>query len=746
MSKTKWYARPIYLLVALALVLSLGIVALPMATQVSAQPAEVWVDDDFTTATPGWGTTHFATIQEGINAVAGGGTVNVAAGTYHEGLAINKPLTLEGENRDTTVIDGTGVSYGVETHYDYGICITAQSGVKIRNFTVQNFRIVDSRGGNPTALFFKSAGTQMEVSNVTIKNNLETGMRLGAVNPGISDSNFSDIILENNNNDAGADWTRMGTGLRFSYSSNNVFTNITVKGHHAGGILNWDQSNGNSFTNIDCNGNYIGIYFADSSTNTVAESVIKNNQKGIILWTSGESGYECDNNKIHLSSIVGNSDYGIRNVNAGIVDATNNWWGANDGPDDSSGDNAIQGSGDKISTNVDANPWIVLGISANPTSIAADGSSTSTIAADLNHNSDEAEVGDATNHIPDGTEIEFTTNAGSIGSTSTTKTTTNGIASAILTSSTTVETATVTAKAPPYGDPATVSTSVNFISNPGGITLVAAPVNILANGSSTSTITATVTTPGGNPVPNGTTVAFTTDHGTFASSTVTKQTIGGEATATLTSESSTETIIATVTATANGASDATAVFFIPAGGAEVTQSKTEFVSGNGSVDASATVDGIGTVGLEATGENIVTTATYEGNPGGVCPFTSGGNYYDVHLESVANVTSLSINFCPASEGQVIYYWDGASWVACENQVYTDGCIAVTITDETQPSLADMEGLPFGQGFPAPVGGEAYRINKVAVLAPWLALIAAIIAGTTVVMLRFRLLRRRGSSQ
>jgi parallel beta-helix repeat (two copies) len=42
-----------------------------------------------------------------------------------------------------------------------------------------------------------------------------------------------------------------------------------------------------------------------------------------------------------------------------------------------------------------------------------------------------------------------------------------------------------------------------------------------------------------------------------------------------------------------------------------------------------------------------------------------------------------------------------------------------------------------------VGGEAYPINRIAVLAPWLVLIAAIIVGATVVMLRFRLFRRRG---
>ncbi|MEW6249229.1 MAG: HYR domain-containing protein [Planctomycetota bacterium] len=62
-----------------------------------ADPPEVWVDDDFSAATPGWGTTHFAAVQAGIDAVAAGGIVNVAAGVYPEAnVTIPKSLTLRG--------------------------------------------------------------------------------------------------------------------------------------------------------------------------------------------------------------------------------------------------------------------------------------------------------------------------------------------------------------------------------------------------------------------------------------------------------------------------------------------------------------------------------------------------------------------------------------------------------------------------------------------------------------------------
>lgn len=68
--------------------------------------ATVWVDDDFTAGTPGWGVDHFATIQAGVAAVDAGGTVNVAAGNYTGGVNITKSLNLLGAQANVTPVVG----------------------------------------------------------------------------------------------------------------------------------------------------------------------------------------------------------------------------------------------------------------------------------------------------------------------------------------------------------------------------------------------------------------------------------------------------------------------------------------------------------------------------------------------------------------------------------------------------------------------------------------------------------------
>ena len=51
----------------------------------------------------------YSTIQMAVNVAIPGDMVYVRSGTYYENITINKRLILEGEDRETTVIDGNGI-------------------------------------------------------------------------------------------------------------------------------------------------------------------------------------------------------------------------------------------------------------------------------------------------------------------------------------------------------------------------------------------------------------------------------------------------------------------------------------------------------------------------------------------------------------------------------------------------------------------------------------------------------------
>ena len=241
-------------------------------------------------------------------------------------------------------------------------------------------------------------------------------------------------------------------GICLDASNNNTLTNNIATSNTKHGIY-LDGSNSNTLAGNTVSGNSeCGINLDGSNNNTLTGNIVTGNNIGIQIQPS----VDASTISVNFNNIYGNTSYGIDNtLGTSNANAENNWWGANDGP------SLSPGSGDKVSANVNYEPWIVLGVSPNPASIVADGSSTSTITCDMTINSNGADTS-GLGHIPDGTQIIFTTDKGSIGSLQATKETVNGEITAILTSSTVAGTATVAAKAPPHTDVAEDSTTVDF--------------------------------------------------------------------------------------------------------------------------------------------------------------------------------------------------------------------------------------------------------------------------------------------
>ncbi|VVB60644.1 Periplasmic copper-binding protein (NosD) [uncultured archaeon] len=77
----------------------------------------------------GSGSGNYTRIQNAIDNASSGGTIFVFHGTYNEEILVNKSLFLIGENRNTTIINGSG--------YDESVYIDGNK-INICGFTIQN--------------------------------------------------------------------------------------------------------------------------------------------------------------------------------------------------------------------------------------------------------------------------------------------------------------------------------------------------------------------------------------------------------------------------------------------------------------------------------------------------------------------------------------------------------------------------------------------------------------------------------
>jgi hypothetical protein len=121
---------------------------------------------------------QYTTIQAAINAASPGATIMVASGTYSEHVVVNKSLTLVGENRSTTIIDGGGTGTVVTVHAD---------NVNLTGFTIQN------GGGSPYCGLFVGNYTGSIISNNIIVKNFYGLQLFGTIGGNI----FANMIRSN---------------------------------------------------------------------------------------------------------------------------------------------------------------------------------------------------------------------------------------------------------------------------------------------------------------------------------------------------------------------------------------------------------------------------------------------------------------------------------------------------------------------------------------------------------------------
>ena len=139
-----------------------------------------------------------------------------------------------------------------------------------------------------------------------------------------------------------------GTGILLSGGSGNLISNLDVSwtGEGKRGIgIHMYSSSGNTIESILVANRSTGIYFNSSSGNTIQCTSILDNGTGVrVAGTSAGI-------VLNYNHIAGNSTAGVLNSASAEVNAKYNYWGAADGPNP-------PGSGDAISANVDADPFL----------------------------------------------------------------------------------------------------------------------------------------------------------------------------------------------------------------------------------------------------------------------------------------------------------------------------------------------------------------------------------------------------
>ena len=314
---------------------------------ITVLPKVVYVDDDFSEEFSEdhiFGLDAFSTIQEGVDNVAEGGTVDVAAGTYDGSLTINKPLSLIGPGID--VAPAT-----ISADCDYVLTIAA-SDVNVQGlYFSQNDEFGEYCYSYPVirvnGFYDPDLGQDVDVTNVTItENDIAGGYRGINLRYDSLRSTINNNIIHDNN--AGI---KIGSSKDNTISGNDIYTNDNGIQFEGGGGDGDVSGNALTSNNIHDNTNYgVSIYDVtfnelNITNNNITNNGVEESYFGIYLYNIGESHL-----KINSNNISENTGTGISfDSYATNVEVTNNNINNN-------GDKGIYF--DQIANSAD---WLVIG-------------------------------------------------------------------------------------------------------------------------------------------------------------------------------------------------------------------------------------------------------------------------------------------------------------------------------------------------------------------------------------------------
>jgi len=234
----------------------------------------------------------YDTIQGAINAneTLNGHVIFVEAGTYYEHVVLNKSLSLIGEHRSLTTIDGSGIGTAVTVSHD---------NINIFGFTIQN-------SGFPNAGIQLNNVSRCNLFVNSIKNNWFNLDLYSSSNNSINENNIGNgyygIKLHdssNHNSISANSIAKNEWGIHLANSINNTIYGNNIAENNWGIELQYSSNNSITGNNVTANMAH-GIWLGRSPNNHISRNNITNNSDGVGL-------YESSNNIFHHNNFIDNT-------------------------------------------------------------------------------------------------------------------------------------------------------------------------------------------------------------------------------------------------------------------------------------------------------------------------------------------------------------------------------------------------------------------------------------------------------